>query len=632
MTDESSADSRGSDTEGDEPVDPDRDAPDEAAPDGGADGADPPEPTDEPPEPDAGDRSDAPGPTVEEAAAAAIRDRDPSGGDDDGSDPESGDEDRSTTGGSPNDDPAPGMHPHPGPDDEGGDDPRYRGAETDPRDLPPGHPGRGGMSARRRAKEAAHLSGGFDPDDGRDDADSTTTEVDDDANFGATDGEDGLPGPDESDPSAGAADPAMANGYGTGAADPVGETVGTPPAGDPVEPVDDGLLDAPPDDEERPLEEHVEEMVRRLAIVIGVFVVGTALAFPLSEGLIDFLWRGFLPAGKRPHVYGPLELLFTTFLVAGLAGLVLALPAFVYQTYRFMRPGLYPHERRYYLASVPTSLLLAGVGIAFAYFLVLPAIFAYFTTYTQEAASIAFGLRETFNLIVMLMAALAFVFQIPLFVMLAIMMGVTDRRWLEDRRLYFWGGFLGIAFIFTPDPTGMAPVLVAATMVGLFEGTLLLLRWTDSGAFSPAGLASRRPYIWALAVVVGYAVGPSPVPTGYRGSIPEPVLGALDEVGVLVALPAIIALLVAGLYELLTLAAQRVRALHVQLALLRARPVVWLVAGGLGYAATPNPLPLRLAADIALPIPWAVGVTAVLIAAFELGLYGLRRHRHSSMI
>jgi sec-independent protein translocase protein TatC len=86
------------------------------------------------------------------------------------------------------------------------------------------------------------------------------------------------------------------------------------------------------------------------------------------------------------------------------------------------------------------------------------------------------------------MGFFAVVFQIPLFIMLAIMMGVTSRRWLVERRLYFWGAFLGIAFLFSPDPTGMAPIIVAATMVALFEGTLLLLKWTgrgDSGRMGP---------------------------------------------------------------------------------------------------------------------------------------------------
>jgi sec-independent protein translocase protein TatC len=91
---------------------------------------------------------------------------------------------------------------------------------------------------------------------------------------------------------------------------------------------------------------------------------------------------------------------------------------------------------------------------------------------------VAFGLSETFGLILLMLGMFAVIFQIPLFIMLAIMMGVTTRRWLEGRRLYFWFGFAGIAFLFSPDPTGMAPFIVALTMVVLFEGSLLLLRWT----------------------------------------------------------------------------------------------------------------------------------------------------------
>jgi sec-independent protein translocase protein TatC len=243
---------------------------------------------------------------------------------------------------------------------------------------------------------------------------------------------------------------------------------------------DEGLVgDGPDTDEEMPLADHIEEMVRRLGYVIVVMAAVSGVVFPFGETIINFLWYSVLPGGDvaRPRVYHPLALILARLKVATLAGFVAALPVFVYQTYLFMRPGLYEHERRYYLASVPTSLVLATVGVLFAYVLILPAIFTYFLTYSQDAATIAFALTDTFDLIVLMMGLFAAVFQIPLFVMLAIMMGLTTRAWLADKRLYFWGAFLGIAFLFSPDPTGMAPIMVAATMIGLFESTLLLLRW-----------------------------------------------------------------------------------------------------------------------------------------------------------
>ena len=250
--------------------------------------------------------------------------------------------------------------------------------------------------------------------------------------------------------------------------------------------LDTGLVgEGPASDEEMPLAAHIEEMVRRLAVVLVVGGVVALAVFPVADQLINFLWNSHIPGAstitdRRPRLYGPLELVVTELKVAALAGFVVGLPVAVYETYLFMKPGLFPRERRYYLAAVPTSLILALIGVAFAHFVVLPAIFAYFTAYTTGTAVVAFGLKETFSLILVLMGYMALVFQIPLFIMLAIMMNLTTRIWLEDRRLLFWGGFLGVAFLISPDPTGMAPIIVAATMIGLFEGTLALLRWTGN--------------------------------------------------------------------------------------------------------------------------------------------------------
>jgi sec-independent protein translocase protein TatC len=245
----------------------------------------------------------------------------------------------------------------------------------------------------------------------------------------------------------------------------------------------DADYEGPESDEEMPLADHIEEMVRRLAIVFGIGGVVTLIAYPASAFLIEFLWQSYIPSpgSTRPHIYGPLEYVLAKLKVAGLSGTVVGLPVFVYQSYRFMKPGLYSKERRYYLASVPTSLVLALVGVVFAHLVILPLTMVYFTSYTADAAVVAFGLQETFNLIIVMMGYMAIVFQIPLFIMLAIMMGLVSRQWMEDKRILFWGAFGGLAFTFVSvDPTGMAPIIIAVTMIVLFEGTLLLLRWTGN--------------------------------------------------------------------------------------------------------------------------------------------------------
>ncbi|WP_247003244.1 twin-arginine translocase subunit TatC [Halosolutus gelatinilyticus] len=248
------------------------------------------------------------------------------------------------------------------------------------------------------------------------------------------------------------------------------------------DPDDDvGGISTPPDDEEMPLADHIEEMILRLAVVLLIGSAGTAIGLLGASQAIDHVWHNVFPYAEAevppPHVYHPLELWLTRIKVSALLGIMVALPAFVYECYLFMRPGLYPHERKYYLAAVPTSVVLGAIGMLFSYFLVLPILFRYFTYYAEGSANIAYALGETFDMIITLTGLLAIVFQIPLFIMLAIMMGVTTRRWLAQKRLYFWAAFGGLAFMFAFDPTGMAPILVAVTMIALFEGTLLILKW-----------------------------------------------------------------------------------------------------------------------------------------------------------
>ncbi|MFA9425836.1 twin-arginine translocase subunit TatC [Natronorubrum sp. A-ect3] len=257
------------------------------------------------------------------------------------------------------------------------------------------------------------------------------------------------------------------------------EQGGEPAYPDPDDDV--GGISTPPDDEEMPLADHIEEMVLRLAVVLLVGSAGTAIGLLWASQAIEHIWLNVFPYTVEevppPHIYHPLELWLTRIKVSALLGIMVALPMFVYQCYLFMKPGLYPHERKYYLAAVPSSVILAGLGMLFSYLLVLPVLFQYFTFYAEGSAEIAYALGETFNLVITLIGFLAIVFQIPLFIMLAIMMGVTTRRWLAQKRLYFWAAFAGLSFMFTMDPTMMAPILVAITMILLFEGTLLILKW-----------------------------------------------------------------------------------------------------------------------------------------------------------
>jgi len=229
-------------------------------------------------------------------------------------------------------------------------------------------------------------------------------------------------------------------------------------------------------DEELPLTVHIEELVRRVMVVLVASSVVMAAAFLFSERLLDEIWYNFFDF--PPNVYRPFDEILTRLMLSAVIGLALAVPVLVYETFQFMKPGLYPNERRYFLSVVPVSLILMFFGLAFAYFLALPLLFRYFIFYSEDVATAGLGLRETFNLILMTELAFGIVFQIPLLMTLAVKMKVVTARWFERQRIYVWGGCITVAALLAGslDPTGVAGLMVALTMIMLFETTLAGLK------------------------------------------------------------------------------------------------------------------------------------------------------------
>jgi sec-independent protein translocase protein TatC len=230
-----------------------------------------------------------------------------------------------------------------------------------------------------------------------------------------------------------------------------------------------------------------------------------------------------------------------------------------------------------------------------------------------------------------MLGTFAFIFQIPLFVMLAIMMGVTTRRWLESRRIYFWGGFLTLAFLFSPDPTGMAPILVAVTMVALFEGTLALLRWTSRGSLvpTPAEVAGARPYVYGIALFAGYLASSAPLPDGYYGQLPGVVRTTLTNADLAVATPLFVGGAILLAWEGLGRFLWRFRNARVILTFRRLRLPVWLVAAGVGYLASPNPELVQRAEQFAVEPRFAAGLAVGIVAVYELSLLAYRFQRRN---
>lgn len=230
----------------------------------------------------------------------------------------------------------------------------------------------------------------------------------------------------------------------------------------------------PESDIDRPVEDHIEDMLLRSLIFISVVMGVTLVILPFSGDIIEYLWNYHIPESSEnnPVLYSPLSLILTRIKIVFLGGLIVGIPVLIYELYRFMEVGLYDVEKVYFKFSSLLSFAMSTIAILITHFALIPILFFQFSLYTQGVADIAFALQQTVGLMVVIMIYVVIIFQMPSVIGLAVSMGIIDRGWLARRRLLFWSLFFGIAFLSSPDPTGMAPVIIGIVMLILFELTL----------------------------------------------------------------------------------------------------------------------------------------------------------------
>jgi len=239
----------------------------------------------------------------------------------------------------------------------------------------------------------------------------------------------------------------------------------------------DTIIDGPLGDEEIPLLEHLRELRRRFIVVLIPLGIVMLAVFPFSNIPLHLLYTNLFSEDIPIYVYSPLEWIQVRLLFSFLCAISITIPLLVYETFAFLRPGLYPSERKFFLMVVVPSLVSYGLGALFAYLFVLPMIFRYLIAYSGTVAEVAFSARRIFSIILYAAVGFGLVFQIPFMMVLAVKLRLVTHSWLKDKRFVLYGLIIGIVFFVFADPTGIS-LIMAAVSIALFELGLLLTRYT----------------------------------------------------------------------------------------------------------------------------------------------------------
>jgi sec-independent protein translocase protein TatC len=235
-------------------------------------------------------------------------------------------------------------------------------------------------------------------------------------------------------------------------------------------------IDGPVGDEELPILEHFEELRKRLIVYLIPFCIATIVAYPASNLFLrHVLFHNLFPEEMAMFVYSPMEWMSVRLLCSFLIAFSVTLPVLLYELFAFIRPGLYPSERKFFLMVLFPSVFCYAVGAVFAYYFVLPTIFRYLINYSGDVAQVALSAKRIFSLILYTAVSFGLIFQIPFVMTLAAKLKIVSYSWLRDKRVIIYGLIIGIAFFVIADPTGISMIMALVSIV-LFEFGLLLTR------------------------------------------------------------------------------------------------------------------------------------------------------------
>lgn len=224
-------------------------------------------------------------------------------------------------------------------------------------------------------------------------------------------------------------------------------------------------------DQEQPLINHLIELRTRLLrsvlcvilIFCGLYYFANDIYLVVSEPL-----RVFLPEGSSMIATDVASPFFTPFKLALMCALFISMPFILYQIWGFIAPALYDNEKKLAYPLFFSSIVLFYLGMAFAYFVVFPLVFGFFTSAAPEGVTVMTDISRYLDFILKLFFSFGLAFEIPIATIILVAGGVTSAASLREKRPYIIVGCFVIGMLLTP-PDVISQLLLAVPMWALFE-------------------------------------------------------------------------------------------------------------------------------------------------------------------
>jgi len=233
---------------------------------------------------------------------------------------------------------------------------------------------------------------------------------------------------------------------------------------------------------DQPLIAHLIELrdrLIRILVVILIFFLGfIAFANDLYAYLAEPL-QSLLPEGASMIATQVASPFLAPFKLALYLSVYCGAPMILYQLWGFIAPGLYANEKKIAGPLLISSIFLFYAGMAFAYFVVFPLVFGFFTTVGPTGVTVMTDIDAYLSFVLKLFLAFGLAFEIPVATMLLIKAGIASPESLKEKRPYVFIGCFVVGMLVTP-PDMISQTLLAVPMWLLFEAGLIGARFLGS--------------------------------------------------------------------------------------------------------------------------------------------------------
>ncbi len=216
------------------------------------------------------------------------------------------------------------------------------------------------------------------------------------------------------------------------------------------------------------LRDRVVRMVLAILIIfVGLFYWANDIYIYLAEPLTRHL-----PEGANMIAIDVASPFLTPFKLVLMLAVFLAMPVILYQCWAFVAPGLYANEKRLAAPLLVSSILLFYAGVAFAYYIVFPLVFGFFTRIGPEIVNISTDIGRYLDFVLALFFGFGLAFEVPIATIILVALGFTTPKKLAEKRPYVIVGAFIVGMLLTP-PDIISQVLLALPMWVLFEAGLI---------------------------------------------------------------------------------------------------------------------------------------------------------------